>query len=280
VYVDVTEGGRLIERYVKAGQVVVKGQRLARLENKDLDMEIAKLTAEEKKYEVKLDNLRSTLNRSDNKSADTIPQLEKQLEAVRKQRKEEEADRERLVLRSPRDGSILPPPPTPAAHQEEEEGNQLQSWSGTPLEEEHYQPFLKEGVLFCQVGDPRDLEAILIIDQGDIDFVKEKQEVDLKFDALPHETLHGRIERQSYNSLKTTPRRMSTKAKGELSSKTNPETGVETPQSASYQAAVPITDDEGVLHVGLTGRAKIHTAWRSLGARLWRLIMNTFHFRL
>ena len=80
--------------------------------------------------------------------------------------------------------------------------------------------------------------------------------------------------------MKITPRRLSTKAKGELASKTDPETGVETPQSASYQALVPITDEEGVMLVGLRGRAKIHTAPLSLGARLWRLIMNTFHFRL
>ena len=55
---------------------------------------------------------------------------------------------------------------------------------------------------------------------------------------------------------------------------------MERPQSASFQAIVPITDEEGVMLVGLRGRAKIHTAPLSLGARLWRLIMNTFNFRL
>ena len=73
----------------------------------------------------------------------------------------------------------------------------MPSWSGTPLDEENYRPFLKEGALFCLVGDPRKLEAVLVIDQGDIDYVKENQEVDLKFDALPHDTLHGKIERIS-----------------------------------------------------------------------------------
>jgi hypothetical protein len=57
-------------------------------------------------------------------------------------------------------------------------------------------------------------------------------------------------------------------------------TGREKPQSTSYQAVVPLTDDEGVMVVGLRGRAKIHTAPLSLGARFWRLIMNTFNFRL
>ena len=194
VYVDVTEGGRLAQRDVKTGQAVVKGQRLAVLENKDLDMEIAKLVAKEKEYEVRLDNLRGMLNHSDARSADTIPQLEKSLASVRQQRKEEEADRDRLVLKAPRDGSVLPPPPTPASHQEEMEGGQLPSWSGTPLDEENYQPYLKEGVLFCQVGDPRNLEAILVIDQGDIDFVKNGQDgrSEVRRPALRHAARHDR----------------------------------------------------------------------------------------
>jgi putative peptide zinc metalloprotease protein len=280
VYVDATEGGWLVQRDVKAGQAVVRGQQLAALENKDLDMEIAKLVAKEKEYEVRLDVLRRPDYSSDHKSPETIPQLEQALESVRKQRKEEESDRDRLVLKAARDGSVLPPPPTPATHSEDVEGGQLPFWSGTPLEAENYRPFLKEGVLFCLVGDPRSLEAVLVIDQGDIDFVKEKQEVDLKFDALPHDTLHGRIERISVSNLKITPQRLTPAAGGQLPSKKDPDTGVERPQSASYQALVPITDEEGVMLVGLRGQAKIHTAPLSLGARLWRLIMNTFNFRL
>ncbi|MEI8375910.1 MAG: hemolysin D [Planctomycetota bacterium] len=279
LYINTTEGGCLVQVNVKAGQAVVKGQQLAVLENKDLDMEIAKLVAKEKEFTVRLTSLRS-LSHYDRKSPETIPQLENALESVRKQRKEEESIRDRLILKATRDGTVLPPPPTPATHQEGVEGGQLPSWSGTPLDEESYRPFLKEGVLFCLVGDPRNLEAILVIDQGDIDYVKVNQTVDLKFDALPHDALHGRIERISVSNLKITPRRLSTKAGGELPSKVDPETGVETPQSASYQALVPITDEEGVVLVGLRGRAKIHTEPLSLGARLWRLITNTFNFRL
>ena len=65
-----------------------------------------------------------------------------------------------------------------------------------------------------------------------------------------------------------------------MPSHVDPETGKETPQSASYQALVPIEDREGVLRIGLRGQAKIHTAPLSLGARLWRLIMHTFHFKM
>jgi putative peptide zinc metalloprotease protein len=279
VYVNAREGGVLAQLDVKAGQTVVQGQRLALLENKDLDLEIAKLVAKQKEYEVRLETLRS-LSRYNNQSSETIPQLEKALAAVAKQIKEESAERDSLTLKAAVGGTVLPPPPTPAMHQDEAEGGQLPSWSGTPLDPDKHRPFLKEGTLFCLIGNPRSLEAVLVIDQGDIDYVKTDQAVDLKIDALPYDTLHGQIEQISIYNLKITPKRLSTNMNGELASKRDPDTGVEKPQSGSYQAIVPITDDEGVLRVGLRGRAKIHTPWISLGARLWRMIMNTISFRL
>jgi putative peptide zinc metalloprotease protein len=280
VYVNYREGGLLAEVDVKSGQTVVSGQRLARLENKDLDMQIAKRVADKKDYEVRLKTLRS-LSRYDNKSSETIPQLEKSVEAARKEISALEADRDSLILKAAADGTILPPPPTPPQHQEDSEGSQLPSWSGTPLDKSHHHPFLREGTLFCLVGNPKKLEAVLVIDQGDIDYVKEDQEVDLKIDALPFDTLHGRIEQISIYNMKITPQRISSEVGGgEVASTHDEKTGQEKPQSGSFQAIVPVSDDDGLMQVGLRGRAKIHTAPLSLGSRLWRLIMNTFNFRL
>ncbi len=281
VYVNVSKGGSLTDLKVRAGDTVIKGQRLAVLENKDMEMEVAKLKTKEKEYEVKLEVVRKA-DRSDRSSSETIAGLETALQYIRDELKEKEAACAQLTLVATRDGTVLPPPPTPATHQEEMEGGQLPVWSGTPLDKESYRPFLKEGVLFCLIGDPRNLEAVLVIDQGDIDYVieNEHQEVDLKFDALPGDTLHGKIERVSPDNMKILSKRLSTPGKGEVASIQDKETGAEKPQSASYQATVPIEDEEGVLVVGLRGRAKIHTAPLSLGARLWRVIMNTFNFRL
>ena len=57
VYVDVTNGGQLVEVDVKPGEHVVKGQTLARLQNIDLELEIAKLDGEQKQHSVQLQNL-------------------------------------------------------------------------------------------------------------------------------------------------------------------------------------------------------------------------------
>jgi hypothetical protein len=55
--------------------------------------------------------------------------------------------------------------------------------------------------------------------------------------------------------------------------------GVPRPLSPVFEAVVPLpVDDQGMLRIGLTGEAKITTAPRTLGSRLWRYFSRTFNF--
>jgi putative peptide zinc metalloprotease protein len=280
VYVNVAEGGQLLEVKRRSGKRVAQGDVLAVLQNHDLDLEVLRLKAKRDLLLIQMDNLRRQAAH-DPKAAGQISELADSLEAIKSELAKKEEDRKRLSLVTEREGGgiVLPPPPTPPPHQEDPDGP-LPSWTGTPLDPENRYAYLKEGTLFCQVGDPRKLEAILVIDQADIEFIHEGQEVDLNLDEIPHDTLHGQIDRISLSNMKITPRRLSTKSQGELASKTDPTTGVESPQSPSYQARVPLDDEEGALLSGLRGRAKIHTRPLSLGARLWRYVIHTFNFKL
>jgi putative peptide zinc metalloprotease protein len=279
VYVDTAEGGRLAEICVAAGQEVRTGTVLARLQNHDLELEIAQKQAKLDQCDIQLQNLHRASS-SDPRAASEMPQVEEARKAALEQLRQKREELARLVLAARRDGSVLPPPMTPPPHVDELEG-QLPPWSGTPLEPRNLGAFLKEGVMLCEIGDPRKLEAILVVDQADIDFVRDGQTVDLKLDELPHDTLQGEIKGEpSLSNLKITPQRLSTKAGGDLPSQSEPGSGVERPQSTSYQVRVPLDDPEGVLRLGLRGRAKIHTDPMSLGARLWRLVMHTFNFKL
>ena len=80
--------------------------------------------------------------------------------------------------------------------------------------------------------------------------------------------------------MKVSPRHLSNKAGGELPTKTD-KAGVERPITTSYQVLVfPLDDPDGLLKIGLRGRAKIHANWEPLGLGLWRWFSQTFHFRL
>ena len=175
VYVNVPDGGYLVRRNVRPGDTVVTGQELGLLENDELRLEIADLEAHEKDVQAKLETQKS-LTDPDSHAADNIPELQKALDSVQQLLAKQRAKRDRLTLKPTLGGTVMPPPPTPQQHQEDVEGAPQPTWSGTPLDDNLSRPYLREGTLFCQVGDPRSLEAVLVIDQEDIELRQRKAE--------------------------------------------------------------------------------------------------------
>jgi putative peptide zinc metalloprotease protein len=142
--------------------------------------------------------------------------------------------------------------------------------------------------MLCRIGDPHDLEAVLVVDQGDIEFVDDatrdgrQPEVSIRLDAFPGTTLVGRVVEVAKVDLKVTPANLSSRAGGELDTKMDA-SGVQRPMSTSFQALVPLGKQgklEGLIRPGLRGRAKIYTRWQSLGKRVYRYVARTFHFEL
>ncbi len=355
VYVDVE--GRLESIDVAAGDRVETGQQLALLVNPEVNLEIVRLQGEVERYETQLRTLRR-LGFRDRDAAATIPQVEESLATAREQLWEEEEYKTRLRLVAPIAGIVLPPPEKTGRG--ENSMGQLASWSGTPLRERNRGAMLESSVLFCRIGDPRQVEATLIIDQIDRNHIKKGQRVDVMLAHMPGVVLEGRIESIAESELELSPERLSTRTGGDLPTITDPETGIERPQSTSYQARVPLglygsdrqrawlrgrleqTEEDawrlhyvaptmhmesapdvvtlvesdlmrgyrdgdyvevrgqpgeaageylveslrrlneanGLLCIGLRGKAKVHTQWIPLGTRLWRFFVHTFQFKL
>jgi len=246
VYVDVTGGGKLESLDVQAGDLVAAGRPLARLNSIDLDLEITRLEGEEKQYEEKIQAaLWGALG--DRSKGQDLESLEEALNAVRNQLVDKKKEHKRLTLVAPIAGVVLPPPKVPDKGAGD---GQLAGWSGTPLDKKNVGCLLEESVLFCQVGDPNQLEAFLVIDQADVEYVREafdnqlakgkRPRVEIKLDELPHHTLHTEIIEIAQDKLEVAPKRLSTKSGGDLPTITDSDTGIERPQSASYQARAPL----------------------------------------
>ena len=197
--------------------------------------------------------------------------------ATKQQLKERYDDRDRLQLKAPRDGVVLPPPWVP---KREDPSGKLTRWYGTPFEPRNKGCHLEPGSRFCLVGDPERMEAVLVIDQADVGFVLRGQEVEIKLDQLPFETFYGKIEEIAEEEMIVSPRRMSAKQGGEVPTKTDPETGIERPMSTSYYASVHLPDPDALFRIGHLGRAKVHVRKQTLGQRVWRLLTRTFNFKL
>ena len=147
------------------------------------------------------------------------------------------------------------------------------------MEHQNLDTFLTDDVLLCQIGDPKELEAIIAIDQSDIAFVKEDQQVELFLSQLPGQRIASTINQVSKENIEISPRRLSGKAGGDLETTTD-STGRERPLNTTYPASARIYDDQDIILIGTRGTAKINAGYQTIARRLWRYLSKTFNFDL
>jgi len=265
-------GGSLLET-VSAGDVVRRGQSLARLENVDLKMEIEKLSAERREMQLYLRGLEAR-RLHDPTVAAQIATAKEVLADVARQLEQRRDDAAKLILRAATDGIVLPPPFVSAhvaAHEE------LGYWSGTPMDRVNRRAYLETGTLFCSIGSPEELEAVLIVNEADIQFVRVGQRVRILLNELPGKILEGLVEEMATSNLTVVPAALS--SGGELAMRSDSR-GVPRPMQNSYAVRVSL---EGVnprlLRIRATGHARISADAQPLGTRLHRFLRRTFRFK-
>jgi putative peptide zinc metalloprotease protein len=186
-------------------------------------------------------------------------------------------DREKLRLVAPIAGTVLP---APLVEKQPDAGAQLARWSGSPFDRENKGATLVKGNQLCQIGDPRRLEARLVIDQGDIDLVEQGQAVEIILAQSAGHRYYSTIESKAIENLKASPSHLSSLHGGQLPTQMGPD-GVPRPLSPAFEALAPLPDDEqGLLRIGLVGQAKIQVRPRTLLFRLYRYFSRTFNFEL
>jgi len=273
VYVE--SPGSLQQIHVLPGDYVRAGQPLLTLDNFDTRLALVRMEGERKGLQARLASLRQRAF-DDEAAAQEIAETEEALAAVDNQIVRQQSDLQALHIVAPATGTIIPPATVPPPANDRVE---LAHWHGSPLEHKNLQAFLAAGVPLCQIGDPRSLEAILAIDQRDIEFVHVGQRVELFVAQLPGQALRSELRQISQLDMQATPRSLSSKAGGELLTRTDG-AGAERPLSATYQGSAPLMVDKGDLLVGATGQAKIHTGYLPLAARVWRYLCQTFRFEV
>ncbi len=259
--VYVTAEGTLVDS-VKPGSRVESKQQLAKLVDPRLERELARLEGEVAEYRVRLDQLeRRRINEPG--VAVQIPIVRESLHEMEQQLQRRSQDAERLVLRAPRAGTVMP-----VQHQSRSPSGSLPYWSVTPLDERNRGCFLRAGTTVCLVGDPSQLEATLVINQGDVPLVRVGQSVRLSLIEAPGQTLTGEVVELAgldidlmSNSLirrANLPTRMTS-------------SGIIKPVGTWYQARVRLSTPPDSLLPGTVGHAKIIVDPQSLfsGFRRW-----------
>jgi putative peptide zinc metalloprotease protein len=259
-----------IVRGAQSGEQVRENEPVAVLENLDLQLEIARLQGQRNEQKLHLANLKHRQTR-DTAAAAQIPTAEEALADLDERLERRIDDEKRLVVRAPASGTILPVRQKPRSYATGE----LETWSGLPLDEANRGSRLETGTLLCQIGDPARLEASVVLDQRDVEFVRAGQEVRVQLDQSPDRVLSGTIVEVAEIDLKVTPAELL--PEGSVPTRQD-ESGVPRPVSTMYQARVSLANTDSSILIGQAGRAKIYTAPMSLAKRLSRYLSHTFRF--
>ncbi|MDA1015332.1 MAG: HlyD family efflux transporter periplasmic adaptor subunit [Planctomycetota bacterium] len=271
--VYVTVAGTLQAGTLAAGSQVQTGDELGRLHNADVDAEIVRLQGARDLLVVRVQHLEGR-RITDRKAEDQLVTARKQLAVAEERLEKRTQDRERLILRATVAGTILPPPDQPNSKNRDE----LPNWSGSPLDPDNEGAFLKTGAMFCLIGDPQSVEARLIVDQSQMEFITNGQTVKLHLKQMPGRVLEGTITDIAQVTIDDVPTQLMTHE--DLASRRDAG-GRHRPVSSSYQLQVRFTDSAPSPFVlGSTGRAKIVVQPRSIGDRMLRYLQQTFRFRV
>jgi hypothetical protein len=260
----------------KPGQSVAAGDPIIQLANPDLELEVVELDGRRREAKQVVESL-TRQQYSDPSAIDQLDMAREMLASSEKQYLQKKDKFDRLTIKAPMAGMIIPPPSRSA--KAASAPGRLRTWTGTPFDQKNVGALITPTDPICIVGNPADVQAVLVVDQAYIDLVKEGQQVRCLLDANTHRAYDSRIESIAAIQVQAVSRGSSTQAGGRLETKTDP-TGMVKPLNTSYQAAAPLGDSAGRLQVGMQGQARIYTGWQPLGRRLYRYLAKTFNFDL
>lgn len=272
VYVDVP--GEVRQIHLQSGEVRA-GEPLLTLENIDARLSQRILESEREQLAAKLDALRQRTHTDDTAHLE-LAEGQEALAAVDAQLVRRRQEIQKLTIVAPV-GGVVVPAPTKVPFTSKR--GTLASWSGRPLDLHNVGAYLEPSTLVCHIAQPGELEAILAINQDELEFVRADQPVDLFLSTEPGSKRTSSIEHISQQEMQAAPRNLTLKSGGDMATRTD-ETGIERPVDVTYQASAPLSDSTGLLLPGATGHAKIHAGYQPLYRRLWRTACRTFHFQM
>ena len=261
---------------VELGQTVQSGDVIAKVRDIRLEMEHENIVRNGKVLQHQYDGLREK-QRDDKSVTGDIHVLERASESNAKSLYDVERRLNDLVLTAPVSGVIMPAPekkPDPKVE------GRLPTWDGSLLRKENHGARVEMDDVLCMVGDPKAFEAMLVIDQSDMPFIKEGLDARILLDSYTNDELTGTIDAIANSDMEVASQSLGVQTGGQLALVTDA-AGVQRPQSASYEARVPFSEELPIsLRFGMRGRAKIKAAPQTLLMRLWRLMARTFHFNI
>ncbi len=275
--VFVSVPGFVQEIHVKSGDRVEAGQVLVTLESLDLDKQWEHLQGAFDVADARLQHYVESAS-FDQESQFQLATARASHESAGNLLKQKYADIQRLTIRAPHNGifvadSIRSRPDTKTS-------GTLVSWHGSPVETRNQGAWFETQTRIGRVvADTANSEAVLAVDQGDIEFIQADQQVTLWIRQQPGRVFESEIHQVSPARMLTVPQGLSSRCGGDLVT-TRDANGNDVPQSPVWQVSVPLPTDDQPIVGGATGVAMIQVGSQPLIRRIWREFCRTFRFEL
>lgn len=272
MHLTVEVPGKLTEMFVKEGQFVKKGTRIAQFTSQELENQRDQATAQMGKEE-----LIRYFDELINKEQD--PAQKASWQEKRTRAKEEHgkavasykqvmAETEKLLLRAPRDGVVIGLP------QIEEVGKR---WDR------------EQNQFFCSIGDRKKLRVLVPLSSSDYDLLQENYNKATAENPLQatirvqgHDSMlwEGKISQLPKADAPEIPVQLSTKGGGSLAVKPSSPQGKLIPQSQVYLVGINFEKPDDSIAINASAQVKIHCEYRSCAWWIYRTISSTFDLGL
>ncbi len=276
VYVE--EPGVLDECFVEPGDVVTKGQKIARLRNSQLEQELLEA---EGRVTVKQKELRSARDLANGYGANQIGMLHAELTDAENLLFKLKERSKKLIIRSPIPGTIME---TPYRHPAQVVNEDVLVDQQPFLVQRYDNVSAGAGQRFCEVADLERWRGIVLLSEQQVSFVKVGQDAHIRLASRPSETLVASIADVGNTDLSIN------REKYELLAASQPDPRVRenripdliselVPQydltRLHYYAEIPLKDSSHKLKIGQNGMVRVTCPNRSYGSRLlWWINQN------
>ena len=261
-----------LKQFTAIGREVAQGDVVAQLEDARLERELAELRGERGVQKLFVDQLQKVqvLERgaANDGAGSQLVTAQEALLATERRLDQKLRDYDRLTLKAPQPGTILPDRPRRAAKSTE----QLATWSGNVLDTKNLGSHLDIDTIACLIGDPNALKGIAFVEQVDIERVAIGQSVRVLVDALHNQILSGVVNEIARVETGDAP--------PELIAKRLVPGGTDNSAAEYYAVSITLQPGQAMPLLWSSGRAKIAVQPLTLAEVVYKQLCNTFRLDL
>lgn len=255
------------------GRVVREGETLMVLRNDDLQREYLQALERKDSQELLLAQLQRT-SHNDPEAAGQIPFATAALEDLRQRLAKLDGRRKALTVTAPTDGVVVRAQPLPAPAS----SGQLAGLTGLPTANQNAGAYLQTGTPLCSIAVPGRFDAVLMVSQADIDYVRVGQRVMVVLDALTSQPIEGIVTEIGQENARALEAEAPTGTEqGDGAAGRIGPAGAAPP--ADYPVRVQLRTGELPLVYHQQGRAKVLIGNHPLAKRLYRTLAGLFRFQ-